>query len=142
MMTSSAAASPADDLLPRRPHERRPPWRQRLVDLERGLTLGLRSSVVYFVHLFVATAGLAAAVVLEASARDWALLVFCFSVTVAAELFHHAVVRLGQSLPAGDPVVLRQAERLSAAATTLVMVGGLATAAIVLLHRVKLMWGE
>lgn len=71
-----------------RPRRVRSAWRQRLVDAERGISLSFRSESALFVHFFVGCIIVAAGIVLKIAFLQWALIVLCLTLVVAAELFH------------------------------------------------------
>jgi hypothetical protein len=120
---------------------RRPAWRRRLVDLERGLMLGFRASGAVAVHFFCGMIGLIAGLLLGLSAVDWAVLIVCFATSLAFELGHHAVTLLCRSLPPG-PNGSRQAECISAAAATLAMCGGIAASLVILGSQAMALWRD
>jgi diacylglycerol kinase len=114
----------------------RSPWRQRLVQAERGFALGFRSDSIFFVHLFLSTAAICAAVVTDFRLTQWAVLVFAMATSYAAELFHQVVKMLLNDNPSVDVRRAQAILRMSTAATTLTIVGG--SAAVLLLFAERL----
>ena len=126
---------------PTRPRRRRLPrrraaWRQWLVEAERGLTAGFRSDSVFFVHLFSGSLALAAAAMLGLSAVQWALLILAVTMTIAAELFHQVLKRLGDLLAEAGPETAAAVRRLGVAAMTTVTLGTATAVAVLLGARV------
>src|SRR5688500_9267684 len=119
---------------PRRPRPRRArsAWRQWLVEAERGLTAGFRSDSVFFVHLFLGSLAVAAALMFGLSATQWAVLVLALSVTTAAELFHQVLKQLGDLLDSAAAGSAARIRRLATAAVATAMFGSTFAAAIVL----------
>lgn len=69
---------------------RRPAWRQRLVQAERGLVGGFRSDSALFVQFFGASAVLAAGFVFGLGTLQWALVLACLTLVLTTELMHQA----------------------------------------------------
>ncbi len=118
---------------------RRPAWRERLVQLERGVMVGFRTSSIVAIHFFCALIGLTAGLVLGLSVLQWGVLFVCFTTSLSAELIHQAVKRMCRttSLARDDA---RAAVQLSAAATTLALCGGLLVSMTVLITRGAELW--
>lgn len=70
---------------------KRAPWRQRLVETERGLTAGFRGDSTLFVYLFVDCTLLAVGGVLDLSLSDWLKVGLALTVVVTAELLQQAL---------------------------------------------------
>lgn len=119
-----------------RPHRVRAAWRQWLVEAERGLTAGFRSDSVFFVHLFLGSLAVAAALMFGLTATQWAVLVLALSVTTAAELFHQILKQLGDLLAETAAGQAERIRRLAAAAVAVAMFGSGTAAAVVLGSRV------
>ena len=115
-----------------RPARVRAPWRQWLVEAERGLTAGFRSDSVFFVHLFIGSLAVAAALMFGLTATQWAVLVLALSVTTAAELFHQVLKQLGDLLDEAAAGQAAQIRRLATAAVAVAMLGSTLAAVIVL----------
>lgn len=76
---------------------RRAPWRQRLVEAERGIAQGFRGDSTLFVYLFVDCTLLAVGGVLDLTRNDWLLVGLAVAVVLAAELMQQAMrVVIGQ----------------------------------------------
>lgn len=120
-------------------HLKRPAWRRRLVELERGLAFGFRAGGVVSVHFFCALIGLVAGLVLGLSLIEWAILFVCFVMSLSLELAHQAV-RVLCKTPGSSIDSARHAECASAAAATLSLCGGIAISLLVLGSRAYELW--
>ncbi len=76
------------------PTRRRAPWRQRLVDVERGFTSGLRGDGAFFVHFFSMSIVLAAAGVLGISLLEWTAVILSLTLVLSAEMFRQVLKSL------------------------------------------------
>jgi diacylglycerol kinase len=70
---------------------RRPAWRQRLVEAERGLVRGVRSDSVFFVHFFGICIVLAAAFVFHIGWMQWIAIAGCLTLVLTAEMFNQGL---------------------------------------------------
>ncbi len=73
-------------------------WAQKFKVALRGWKLGMRGHSSFFVHFFAATAVICAALVLQMSSRDWAILLLCIGAVLTAELFNSALETLFRGL--------------------------------------------
>jgi len=78
----------------------RPPrtWGRKFGDAFRGLKRGIRGQSSFFVHFFVAALVLAAALVLNCTVEQWALLIICIGMVLGFELFNSALEHLVRGL--------------------------------------------
>ena len=121
-----------------RAERRRPLWRRRLVDAERGLTEGFRGDSTFFVYFFGGTVMLAAGWVLRISLVQRCFMVLSLSTVIGAELFHRALMQTLESLPDSSrppaPTV-RKLRRISAAGVTMITLGTLLAIGLIIGHR-------
>ena len=116
---------------PQQPHAeiserpRRSAWRQRLVEAERGVTLGLRGDSTLFVHLFVGCVILTSAVVLGLSITEWALLILALAVVISAEMFNKVMIELGQLIPSNTDDSPHNCLKIATAAVFVTMSGSM-----------------
>ncbi|MFO0880348.1 MAG: diacylglycerol kinase [Gemmataceae bacterium] len=75
-------------------HRPRRSWRTKFAAAFRGMKLGIRGHSSFFVHFFFAAMVLAAGVVLQCSAVQWALLIGAIGLVLTAELFNSAIETL------------------------------------------------
>ena len=78
-------------------HRRRPAWRERLVQAERGLVRGIRSDSAFFVHFFGIVIVIAAALVLRIGWMQWVAIAGCLTLVLTAEMFNQALKTLARS---------------------------------------------
>lgn len=78
-------------------HRRRPAWRQRLVQAERGLVRGIRGDSAFFVHFFGISVVIAAALVLGIGGMQWVAIAGCLTLVLTAEMFNQALKALAHS---------------------------------------------
>jgi diacylglycerol kinase len=140
-----AESRPLLDGLPRT--LRRPAWRQRLIQAERGLAWGLRADSVFFVHFFgitlVISAGLAFGLVLW----QWVAIVLALTVVLSAEMFQQALKLLAglssAANHAGDsPSVAARALSIGTAAVLVACLGSTLVLALIFIHRACELFGH
>jgi diacylglycerol kinase len=92
----------------------RPAWRQRLVDVERGMMLGVQADSIFFVYFFLTSLTLVASVVLGISLLQWTIVILSLTLVLCAEMFNQALKSLFRGLEnsgGGAPVAcLRMAK--------------------------------
>lgn len=116
---------------------RRAPWRQKLVDAERGFTLGFRQDSTLFVQLFVNCVILAAGWVIDLHAWHWVCMVLALTVVLCTELMNLGLQTL---LSAAENIPEDVADRVrhaGTAATVLATCGGLFVVTLTFLQRLK-----
>ena len=86
--------SPLDE----KPDKRRPAWRRRLIDTERGFITGLRSDSTLFIHLFGITITLVAGFVLGLSLTQWTAVVLALTVVFTTEMFNLILRRIWKTI--------------------------------------------
>jgi diacylglycerol kinase len=125
----------------RTPLVRRSQWRQRLIEAESGLRLGLRTDGTMFVHLFIVSGILAAAFVLQLGVLQWGLLVLAITMVLSAELFHQMLRVMWKGAARHLPPELRNVVRIGTAAVVLSSVGAVVVLALVFAQRILQMRG-
>ena len=115
---------------------RRSPWRRRLIDAERGITLGFRSDSAFFVYFFAGCVVVAAAAVLGLALWEWIAVVLSLTAVLAAELFHQALRLFFQSAEADASLSQLKAQRLASAAVFATLLGAGLAVSLVLGRRV------
>lgn len=110
---------------------RRAAWRQRLVDAERGITLGLRADSTFSIHFFVATVVLGAAFVLGFTYLEWTAAILALTLVLSAEMFNQVLKTLlasaGRYL--GDD--MSKALRIGTGAVFVTMMGAIMTLVLI-----------
>jgi len=116
---------------------RRSHWRQRLIEAESGLRIGLRTDSTLFVHLFIVSGILAAGLVLQLGLVQWALLVLAITMVLSAELFHQLLRVLWNGAGRYLPPDLRNVVRIGTAAVVLSSVGAVVVLILVFAQRIS-----
>jgi len=119
--------------LPETTHQstRRPPWRQRLAQAERGFVGGMRADSTLFAHFFAwVTVGLIG-LVLKLSWHYWVQILMFLAFALTAELFHQAF----RTLVYDEGRVLEEKEQhaLGLAASGSIVAAGTAVIAITII---------
>jgi diacylglycerol kinase len=107
---------------------RRPAWRQRLVQAERGLAWGLRADSVFFVHFFGISIVLVAGLIFGLELWQWVAITGALTVVLSAEMFQQALKLLVRGL---GPAVGEEATRALSIGTAAVLVACVGSLTIV-----------
>lgn len=118
---------------------RRPPWRQRLVEAERGFSHSLRADSTLYLHLFLDSLLLATCGVLGLSATHWIIVTMGLTIMLSSEMFAQGL-RLTASQLADR--VRQQVISMAAAAKLLANLGSISAIGIVLLVRLRELFGS
>lgn len=135
-MVQQTRIDPAPSPRSRRADRRRSPWRRRLIDAERGITLGFRSDSAFFVYFFAGCVVVAAAAVLGLTLWEWIAVVLSLTTVLAAELFHQALRLFFQPTEAEPSLSQLKAQRLASAAVFATLLGAGLAVSLVLGRRV------
>ncbi len=104
---------------------RRAPWRQRLVEAERGLSCGLRGDCTLYAYLFVDCLTIAMGVILKLSSWQWIIVGLVVTLVLTAELMCQALRSLIMELKRTNPDGRwHQVQHLATAAVTVALLGG------------------
>lgn len=121
---------------------RRPGWRQRLVDVERGMVLGLRADGTLFVLLFGVALTLLAGFVVGLTLKHWIAVVLALTVVLAAGMFHQLLKSIWNDLGHHVERTAAQAVRIGTAAVCMAAFGGSLTIVLVFVdHYLELFRG-
>jgi diacylglycerol kinase len=119
-----------------------PSWVRKFRCALRGVKLGVRGEVSFFVHFFATAAVIAAALVLQVSRLEWCILVGCISAVLTAEMANTALERLAKAVDQEPNPHLRDALDIGSGAVLLAAIGAVVIGAIVFLNRlVEIMSG-
>ena len=121
---------------------RRPAWRQRLVEAERGVTYGLRGDSAFFFHFFAGSVVVATALVLGVPLRQWTAIVLALTIVLAAEMFHQVLKTLLDGVGHHLGESGQRALRISMAAVYVTTAGAVISLAIVFAQRLWEMFGK
>ncbi|MCH7685579.1 MAG: diacylglycerol kinase [Planctomycetes bacterium] len=114
---------------------RRSMWRQTLIEVERGITLGFRSDSSFFVHFFTGCIVVTAGMVLGIELIQWTILVPTMTVVLAAEMFHSVLKSILVDIEHHFPKSTRQAIRMSTAAVFVTNLGAVVTIGLIFGNR-------
>lgn len=78
--------------------KKRQPWRQHLVNVERGLTHGMRAGSSFFAQFFAGIIIVTAGFLLKISLMEWAIIGLAVSVVITAELFNQVIIAIMNSV--------------------------------------------
>lgn len=121
---------------------RRPAWRQRLVEAERGVTCGMRGDSAFFFHFFAGSVVVATAFVLGVPLRQWTTIIFALTIVLAAEMFHQVLKTILSGVGHHLGESGRQALRISTAAVFVTAAGAMGCLALVFAQRLWEMFGK
>jgi diacylglycerol kinase len=121
------------------PAKKRSPWRMRLIEAERGFSFGFKNGSALFGHIFVALVIVISGMTFGLQLWGWATLIVAMCCGIAAELFHHAIRVLADSLKQEQA---EKAIKLSAAGMLMVMLAAAILIAFVLGSRLILMFSR
>lgn len=121
-VSSSSLQNAAHVTLPAR-SKRRPAWRQRLIDAERGFSLSFRADSTLFVHAFLVCIIVAAGSVLQISLIEWTMIILALSLVVAAEMFNLVLRTLTEQFATRFEHDLCQSVRMGTAAVFVTIAG-------------------
>lgn len=102
---------------------RRPAWREDLVQVERGLVVGVRSDSAFFAHFFGGSIVIAAATVLGLGLVQWTMVLVSLTVVLTAQMFHQALKALAQNDGMEPTPAQRKAIGMGTAAVTVALAG-------------------
>jgi len=111
--------------------KRRSAWRQKLVEAERGLTLGFRGDSSFFVHFFTGTIVLTAGLVLQIELIHWTILVLAFTMVLASEMFYSVLKTILFNIGHHLPEQMRRAIHLGTAAVLVTYFGAVLTIGLI-----------
>lgn len=110
---------------------RRPIWRQRLVEIERGFALSLRGDGAFFIHFFSASVVIAAGFALGVSLLEWSVILVALTVVFTGEMFRQVLKALLQKVGHDFDDGGRTVMRVSAAAVVVSIVGATLTIGLI-----------
>jgi diacylglycerol kinase len=119
----------------------RPGWKQRMREVERGVTLGVRRDCTFFVHFFVSSVVIAAGLVLGLSLLQWGMLVLSLTIVLTAEMFQQVLKTILESLGHHFPESARRAERIGGAGVFVAFVGTVITLGVIFTERLIALFG-
>ena len=106
-------------------------WRQTLIEVERGITLGFRSDSSFFVHFFTGCIVVTAGMVLGIELIQWTILVPTLTVVLAVEMFHSVLKSILLNIEHHFPKPAQKALRMSTAAVFVTNLGAVITIGLI-----------
>lgn len=129
-------------LCPQETSSRRPAWRQRLVQAERGLAWGLRADSVFFVHFFGISIVLAAGMTFGLELWQWVAIIVALTVVLSAEMFQQALKLLVRGLGTSAGFDATRALSIGTAAVMVACLGSTTVVAVVFASRACELFGN
>ncbi|MFM8223683.1 MAG: diacylglycerol kinase family protein [Planctomycetaceae bacterium] len=126
---------------------RRPAWRQRLIQAERGLAWGLRADSVFFVHFFGIALVISAGLAFGLALWQWVAIVLALTVVLSAAMFQHALKLLAGLSSAADgaghsPSIAARALSIGTAAVLVACLGSTLVLALIFIQRGCELFGQ
>lgn len=126
---------------------RRPAWRQRLIQAERGLAWGLRADSVFFVHFFGIALVISAGLAFGLALWQWVAIVLALTVVLSAEMFQQALKLLAGLSSAADgaghsPSIAARALSIGTAAVLVACLGSTLVLALIFIQRGCELFGQ
>jgi diacylglycerol kinase len=110
-------------------------WRRKFGCALRGCGRGVRGQSSFAVHLLAAVGVIAAAAVLRCEPWQWAVLVLCITIVLAAEMFNTAIEALARAVRREHDPHLADALDIGSAAVLVAAVGAAVVGVLVFAHR-------
>lgn len=115
---------------------RRPAWRRRLIDAERGISQGVRGDSTFFVHFFLTCLIVTSALVLGIPFMHWTVLILAMTVVLAAEMFHQVLKSVWEHLGHHFEEPAQKSLRMGTAAVFVTMAGASLCITIIFAQRI------
>lgn len=117
------------------PFVRQSGWIRKFGYAGRGLAHAFRQQSSFWVHLPMAVAVLIGATLHNVSLTEWAILIICISMVLAAELFNSALEYLSQAITEDENHHIRDALDVASGAVLVTAIGALAVGSLLLLTK-------
>jgi diacylglycerol kinase len=114
-------------------------WRQKFGEAFRGIKHGIRGHSSFFVHFFFAALVIAAALALQCTIHDWAVLLLCIGLVLTAELLNSAIETLFRGQDERAKARNHRALDIAAGAVLLASITAAFVGAVVFLHRLAVL---
>jgi diacylglycerol kinase len=115
----------------------RPPesWPRKFAVAVRGILLAVRTQRSFWVHLPVAVVVLVGATLHGVTRVEWAILLVCITMVLAAEAFNTALEFLAKAITQEENENIRHALDVASGAVLITSLGALAVGSLLLLTR-------
>lgn len=124
------------------PSSRRPAWRQRLIQAERGLAWGLRADSIFFVHFFGISIVLAAGMAFGLDVWQWVAITLALTIVLSAEMFQQGLKLLVQSGDQTPPGHVARALSIGTAAVLVACIGSTIVLTLIFVQRGIELFGD
>ena len=108
-------------------------WRNKFGDAFRGVAVGMRGQSSFLAHLVIAVFVLAFGVWLGLTRTQWAIIVLCITVVLAAEFFNRGLELLAKAIDTSFNPVIRDALDVASAAVLTCSLGAALAGSLVLI---------
>ncbi len=115
---------------------RRQPWRQHLVMVERGIINGMRSDSSFFAQFFGVITIIAAGFVLKISLVEWTMVSLAISFVITAELFNQVIRAILDSVGHLFDESARKAMSMGTAAVFVSVIGAILVTGLIFGQRI------
>lgn len=119
---------------------RRPDWRRHLIDVERGMSQGMKRESTLYAYMFALTIVIGSAVVLGLNLMQWTILILCATIVLSAELFSMALRAIRPLLKTECHKEANDAIRMGSAAVFSTVVGAVVVVGLIFAQRISAMW--
>ena len=119
---------------------RRSDWRRHLIDVERGMSQGMKRESTLYAYMFALTIVVGSAFVLGLTLMQWTVLIVCSTMVLSAELFSMALRAIRPLLKTESLKEANDAIRMGSAAVFSTVVGAVAVIGLMFVQRILEMW--
>lgn len=116
-------------------------WGEKFADAFRGLKLGIRSQVSFYVHFFAALLVLGAGFLFHLNSHEWCILAVCVTIVFTAEMLNTAIEMLARAITDQVDPNIGAALDIGSAAVLLAAIGAAVVGSIVFLNQVNRLLG-
>lgn len=116
--------------------------KEKLIEVERGITQGFRLDSTFFVHFFVISILIAAGIVFGLGMTSWCLLTLSLSMVLAAQMFNQVLKIVWSSFGHQFDERTRQAARVGSAGVFVAILGAVIVIGTVFGHRLTQLYGS
>lgn len=118
------------------PYLRQPQsWSRKFAVALRGIVLAVRTQRSFWVHLPVAVAVLVGAALHGVTRVEWAILILCIAIVLAAEMFNTALEHLARVITDDEHDDVRHALDIASGAVLITAIGAAVVGSMILLTR-------
>lgn len=110
-------------------------WSRKFAVAIRGIVLAVRTQRSFWVHLPVAVAVLIGAALHGVSRIEWAVLVLCITIVLAAEAFNTALEFMARAITQDENEDIRHALDVAGGAVLITSMGALVVGSLLLVTR-------